>query len=289
MAESCITFSASWRSLVRQREARVAGLIDVGANLTHESFRHDLSAVLQRAAASDVRRLIVTGTSLPASEAALALAHQHPGVLWATAGVHPHNAAEFDAVTETRLGVLLRDPQVVAAGECGLDYFRDLAPRPAQRDAFARQLELAGRSGRPLFLHQRDAHDDFLAILREQGSRLQPGVAHCFTNGPAEMTDYLNLGLHIGITGWICDDRRAGDLRAAAQSLPLDRVVVETDAPYLLPRSLRPAPTGRRNEPAHLTEVIRVLAEFMDCSPDDLAAASTRNAEALFGLSADLT
>lgn len=263
-----------------------ADLIDVGANLTHESFNADLAAVLERASASGVRRLIVTGTTLAASRAAVALAAQHPGFLWATAGVHPHSAAEYDDAAEEGLRNLLCSPLVVAAGECGLDYNRDYSPRHLQRTAFARQLELAAASGRPLFLHQRDAHDDFIALLREQGSRLPSGVAHCFTNGRAEMEAYLDIGLHIGITGWICDERRASDLREAVASLPLDRVVVETDAPYLLPRSIRPPPVTRRNEPATLTEVVRTLAEFMGRDPQVVAEATTRNAEALFGLSA---
>lgn len=264
----------------------MADLIDVGANLTHESFRDDLHEVLERAAQAGVRRLIVTGTSLAASEAALDLSHAHAGVLWATAGVHPHAAAHFNEATEAALVQLLKNPCVVAAGECGLDYYRDYAPRDVQREVFARQLELASASGRPLFLHQRDAHEDFLAILKEQGSRLPVGVAHCFTNGPGELSDYVDLGLHIGITGWICDERRAGDLRAAVRSLPLERLLLETDAPYLLPRSIRPAPRSRRNEPAYLPEVVRVLSEQMGYSPEAVAAAATRNAENLFGISA---
>jgi TatD DNase family protein len=264
----------------------VAGLIDVGANLTHESFRSDLPDVIERAAGCGVRRIIVTGTSLAASEAALALASARPGVLWSTAGVHPHAAAEYDAATEAGLRTLLRDPRVVAAGECGLDYHRDYAPREVQRTAFARQVELAAASGRPLFLHQRDAHADFLAILKEQGSRLPAGVAHCFTNGPAELADYLDIGLYIGITGWICDDRRATDLRAAAACIPLDRVLLETDSPYLLPKNLQPAPRGRRNEPANLPEVVLALAAYIGHSPEVVANATTRNAEVLFGLNA---
>lgn len=260
-------------------------LIDVGANLTHESFRNDLPAVLERAAGTGVRRIIITGTSLAASQAALALAATRPGVLWSTAGVHPHAAAGYDEATEAGLRILLRDPRVVAAGECGLDYYRDYAPRDVQRSVFSRQLELAAASGRPLFLHQRDAHVDFLGLLREQGSRLPGGVAHCFTNGPAEVADYLDAGLYIGITGWICDERRALDLRAAVRLIPLDRLVVETDSPYLLPRSIRPAPRSRRNEPATLPEVVRTLATFMGQSPEIVAEATTRNAEALFGLS----
>jgi len=265
----------------------VENLVDVGANLTHESFHNDLAAVLERAAGSGVRRILVTGTTLAGSEAALSLARLHPGVLWATVGVHPHHAADFNDDTESRLGALLGDPLVVAAGECGLDYYRDLSPREAQRNAFARQLELAAKRGHPLFLHQRDAHGDFLAMLKEQGSRLPAGVAHCFTNGPDEMSEYLALGLHIGITGWICDERRSADLRAAVAVLPLDRVVVETDAPYLLPRTIRPAPGSRRNEPAWLPEVVRTLADCMQESPEVVAAASTRNAERLFHISAN--
>jgi TatD DNase family protein len=265
----------------------VPALIDVGANLTHECFRIDLQEVLDRARVSGVSRLIVTGTSLASSEAALELASSRPGVLWSTAGVHPHAAADYDDATEEQLRILLRDPRVVAAGECGLDYCRNFAPRDIQRTAFSRQLELAAASGRPVFLHQRDAHPDFLAVLAEQGQSLPAGVAHCFTNGPAEAADYLNLGLYIGITGWICDDRRAADLRTAVRSIPLDRLVVETDSPYLLPRSIRPVPGNRRNEPACLPEVVRTLAFYMGQSPDVVAEATTRNAERLFRLSVE--
>ena len=173
---------------MQRLDADVAGLIDVGANLTHESFRNDLGEVLDRAGGCGVRRLIVTGTNLASSEAALELASSRPGVLWSTAGVHPHSAADYDDATEARLRILLRDPRVVAAGECGLDYYRNYAARDLQRTAFSRQLELAAASGRPLFLHQRDAHADFLALLAEQGPALPAGVAHCFTNGPADRT-----------------------------------------------------------------------------------------------------
>jgi TatD DNase family protein len=270
----------------RPPEPGAPELIDVGANLTHESFRDDLPEVLDRAARCGVRRLLVTGTTLSASRAALELASARPGVLWATAGVHPHAASGYDDATDEALRTLLGHPLVVAAGECGLDYNRDFSPREAQRMAFARQVELATATRRPLFLHQRDAHLDFIAILREQGSRLPSGVAHCFTDGPSEMEVYLEMGLHIGVTGWICDERRASALRSAVAHLPLERVLVETDCPYLLPRSLRPPPRNRRNEPATLPEVVRVLASFMGVSPEAVAEATTRNALALFGLSA---
>lgn len=264
----------------------ISNLIDIGANLTHESFRADLPAVLERAHAAGVRRLIVTGTSVAASRAAGELALAHPGVLWATAGVHPHEAAGYDSAADAALRQLLKQPGVVAVGECGLDYFRDFAPRAAQREAFSRQIELAATGNRPLFLHQRDAHADFLGILKEQGSRLPAGVAHCFTGTSAEMADYLALGLYIGITGWICDERRGQALRAAVAGLPLDRVLLETDAPYLLPKNIQPAPRSRRNEPAYLPEVLHSLASFMGQDVDTVAASATRNTESLFGLTA---
>jgi len=260
-------------------------LIDIGANLTHDSFDRDRSEVLARAAAAGVRRAIVTGASVTGSAQALELAAEHPGVLYATAGVHPHHAADFDAHTSAALGMLLTDPKVVAVGECGLDYFRDLSPRDAQRRAFQAQVELAAAIGKPVFLHERDAHADFVAALRPLARNLERGgVAHCFTGGPAALEAYLELGLHIGVTGWVCDERRGADLRAAVPSIPLDRLLVETDAPYLLPRDLAPKPAHRRNEPAFLPHVVGRVAELMQRTPEEVARASTANAERLFGL-----
>jgi TatD DNase family protein len=145
-------------------------------------------------------------------------------------------------------------------GECGLDYFRDFSPRDLQRRAFGWQLEIAAAAGKPVFLHQRDAHDDFVAILREHRARLAGGVAHCFTATEKERDAYLELGLHIGITGWICDERRGLHLRDVVRGIPADRLMLETDAPYLLPRDLKPAPRTRRNEPQHLPHVARAVA-----------------------------
>lgn len=262
----------------------VLTFIDIGANLGHDSFDADRDAVLARAAASGVTRLIVTGTSVTGSVQALALCERHPSALYATAGVHPHNAQEFDTHTRDALERLLASRAVVALGECGLDYFRDFAPRAAQRDAFRAQLELAAKVGKPVFLHQRDAHEEFVEILAPLRGSLVGGVAHCFTGGVAELTAYLELGLYIGITGWVCDERRGMALREALPKIPLDRLLLETDAPYLLPRDLQPKPTSRRNEPAFLPHVARRVAEEMGSSLEDVANASTANAVRLFGL-----
>jgi TatD DNase family protein len=263
----------------------VLNLVDIGANLTHDSFDHDRAAVLERAAAAGVRRAIVTGASVTGSVQAATLADAHPGVLYATAGVHPHHAAEFDEHSAAALRALLENKTVVAVGECGLDYFRDLSPRAAQRDAFRAQLELAAGCGKPVFLHQRDAHADFLELLAAAMPRLAGGgVAHCFTNGVAELEAYLELGLYIGVTGWVCDERRGAQLREAVPRIPLERLLIETDAPYLLPRDLSPKPAHRRNEPAFLPHVLERVAALLDEPAATVARATTDNAERLFRL-----
>lgn len=262
-------------------------LIDIGSNLTHESFRGDLDAVLARAVAAGVRRQIVTGTSLQATDAAIRLHEAHPALLFATAGIHPHHASDVDEAAMASLASLAASPAVVAIGECGLDYYRNYSPHDAQRRAFARQLELAATLRKPVFLHQRDAHADFLAMLREFRHGLVDAVAHCFTGQAGELEQYLELGLAIGITGWICDERRGLHLKEIVGRIPAGRLMLETDSPYLLPRSLRPRPPSRRNEPAYLTEVARCVALARDESPEQCALATTRAAEAFFSLPRD--
>lgn len=259
-------------------------LIDIGANLTHSSFAADLEQVMERALAAGVTRQVVTGTDLASSRAAADLAAAHPRLLWSTAGVHPHHAASFAPALRAHLEELLALPRVVAVGECGLDYFRDLSPRPAQRAAFLAQLEIAARAGKPVFLHQRDAHEDFTAILAEHRAALKGGVAHCFTGGPAELEAYLGLDLSVGITGWVCDERRGGALRAAVPRIPRERLLLETDAPYLLPRDLAPPPKSRRNEPAYLPHIAATVAALRGESLASVAEASTQNAVRFFGL-----
>jgi TatD DNase family protein len=259
-------------------------LIDIGANLTHDSFTADRDVVLARAAAAGVTRIVVTGTSVTSSAQAAELCAAHPGVLIATAGVHPHHAAELDAATLDALRRLLAAPAFVAVGECGLDYFRDYSPREAQRRAFAAQLELACDVKKPVFLHQRDAHADFVAMLAPLRAALAGGVAHCFTGGPKELEAYLALDLYVGVTGWVCDERRGAELRAAVPLIPPDRLLIETDAPYLLPRDLAPKPKTRRNEPKFLAHVLERVAALRNEPAAEVARATTANAERLFGL-----
>jgi TatD DNase family protein len=258
--------------------------IDIGANLTHDSFDDDRQAVIDRARGQQVLQMIVTGASIAGSAAAIELARAHPDTLFATAGVHPHHAAQLAAADLPLLRELLTRPQVVAVGECGLDYYRDLSPRAAQLCAFEWQLQLAAESGKPVFLHQRGAHQDFLAVLREHRPRIKAAVAHCFTAGPSELEDYLALGLSIGITGWLCDERRGAHLQALLPRIPADRLMLETDSPYLLPRDLLPKPKSRRNEPMFLPHVAAALAVARAESLEQCAAYTSANARALFQL-----
>lgn len=259
-------------------------MIDIGANLTHDSFDADREDVIARAQAAGVKRFIVTGSTEAGSQAAAELAAQYPDVLYATAGVHPHHATEYSADVEDTLRTLLANPLVVAVGECGLDYFRNFSPIDAQIAAFERQLELAVEVQKPVFLHQRDAHDDFLRVLSRYLDRLPACVAHCFTGDETQLRDYLERGLYIGITGWICDERRGSHLQGLIPLIPEDRLMIETDAPYLMPRTLKPKPKTRRNEPEHLVEVLRVVAAAADSTPAVMAARTTANAERFFRL-----
>lgn len=261
-------------------------LIDIGSNLTHDSFARDRESVMARALEAGVARQVVTGADMASSAQAAALAAAHPAHLSSTAGVHPHHAAGFDVAAGARLRDLLSLPQVVAVGECGLDYCRNFSPPDAQRAAFAAQLEIAAAAGKPVFLHQREAHRDFVAILEDFRGRLAGGVAHCFTGGRSELEEYLALDLCIGVTGWVSDERRGQPLREAVPHIPAERLMVETDAPYLLPRDLTPHPKSRRNEPCYLPHIAGAVARLRGESLDAVAASTTRNAIRFFGLDA---
>ncbi|MEO1247208.1 MAG: TatD family hydrolase [Pseudomonadota bacterium] len=262
-------------------------LVDIGANLAHDSFDADRSEVLGRAAAAGVTRMIVTGSSDDSNRRAAELSAQHPGLLYSTAGVHPHHAKDYDAASDALIRQLAAGGSVVAVGECGLDYFRNFSSREEQLAAFSAQLDIAADSGKPVFLHQRDAHDDFVEILEPALPRLSRAVAHCFTGEHESLREYVAMGLYIGITGWICDERRGRHLYDIAGAIPDDRLMIETDAPYLLPRTLRPKPKTRRNEPAWLVEVLRVLAEARGQSVEHVAAITTANAERFFEIGSD--
>ena len=262
-------------------------MIDIGANLTHKSFRRDLAAVLDRAQSAGVASIVVTGTSLAASRAAWELAEEtkrESPVLFSTAGVHPHQASSWSPDASIEIRALAARPEVVAIGECGLDFDRNFSPPDAQIRAFEEQIAIAADLRLPLFLHERSAHDAFVSILARERKSFTRAVVHCFT-GPAEtLTRYLELDLHIGITGWICDERRGAHLRAIVAQIPADRLMIETDAPFLLPRDMpRSArPSDGRNEPCLLPHVLRAVAAARNESAEETERATDATARAFF-------
>ncbi len=260
-----------------------APLVDIGANLTHASFTQDLEAVLRRATAANVTTLIVTGTDLAHAEQAVALAQRFPG-LHATAGVHPHDASQWDAALAAAMGELHRCPEVVAVGECGLDFNRNFSTPAEQERAFEAQLGLAAESGKPLFLHERDAGPRMRDMLQAWRDDIADAVVHCFTADRDTLYGYLDLDLHIGLTGWICDERRGHHLRELVGEIPLDRLMVETDCPYLLPRDLPAKLKGRRNEPALLPWIVREIAHWRRIDEAQLARATHDTSQRFFRL-----
>ena len=261
-----------------------APLIDIGLNLGHDSFDHDRAAVLQAALDAGVQQMILTGTSVDGSNKAAALAAEHPGVLYSTVGVHPHEAAHYNIDTSAQLHRLSQLPQVVAIGEMGLDYFRNFSGHHEQEQAFEEQLQLGVMTGKPVFLHEREAHQRFMAILSPYRPKLKRAVLHCFTGNKQELYACLDLDLYIGITGWVCDERRGIELQEILPHIPLDRLMLETDAPYLMPRNIQPKPRDRRNVPANLPWVLRKVAECLQKPAREIAEITTANARVFFDL-----
>ena len=262
-------------------------LIDIGVNLTHPSLAREREAVLERARAAGVCQLVLTGTSLEESERALTFCREldDSGLqLFSTAGVHPHDASQWNADSARQLRALLDEVPVRAVGECGLDFNRDFSPRPQQEKVLEEHLALAVELQLPVFLHERDASQRLLEILRDFRDRLPAAVVHCFTGEKRALFNYLDQDLHIGITGWICDERRGTHLHPLVSDIPRGRLMLESDAPYLLPRTLRPKPKSGRNEPAYLTEVLREVAVHRGESEQDLAEHTTACARAFYGL-----
>ncbi|GGJ30421.1 TatD family hydrolase [Deinococcus roseus] len=255
-------------------------MIDIGINLAHRRFEKDLPQVIERAFQEGVELLVVTGTSLSSSQKALQISQQHG--LVCTAGIHPHEARTHTPEIHHKLESLLQHPEVVAVGECGLDFDRNFSRPEDQERCFAAQLELAIQHQLPLFTHERAAHQKFLEMLKSAGAQLPSTVVHCFTGNTQQLRAYLDLGCWIGITGWITDLKRGQDLREALKYLPLDRLLVETDAPFLTPKNL-PFRTDR-NEPAYLPLVVREIARLLKKPETEIARITHQNAEQFFRL-----
>jgi TatD DNase family protein len=261
-------------------------LIDIGVNLMSPAFDRDRETVITRAQATGVKTLIITGSDIESSSAAAAFVRENASLnCKSTAGVHPHNAKDWNEQTLARLEEL-SGSGIRAIGECGLDYNRNFSPQDAQRKCFEDQLKLAAKIGKPVFLHERDAFGDFFSILKQYRTRLPGVVVHCFTGTRQELEAYLSIDCYIGITGWICDERRGSHLVPLLIHIPADRLLLETDAPYLLPRNLPRSVKGKsgRNEPCFLPHIAASVAEILGKTPEQIAMETSANAQRLFGL-----
>lgn len=257
-------------------------MIDIGANLTHESFDKDREHIIQSATDVGVESMIVTGSSMSCSQKAFALTQQYPKHLYSTVGIHPHHASEYTGETEDLILGLIKHDKVVAIGETGLDYFRDISPRTAQLFSFEQHIKLAIETQMPLFLHQRDAHKDFYPIIKHYRHQLTNLVVHCFTDNKKALFDYIDLDCHIGITGWVCDERRGLHLRDLVKNIPSNRLMIETDSPYLIPRDLKLK--TRRNEPKHLPHIAEVVAKLCHKDLDSFKQKTTLVTKKIFGI-----
>lgn len=301
-------------------------IVDVGANLTNKKYARDVESVIKRASESGeskdddervqvdippfqgVSKIMVTGTSVQGSRDALRLSRLHPGVLYSTAGVHPHDAKSWDESSEKALRELLQNPECVAVGECGLDFNRNFSPPQTQLEVFEKQIEMACSLQKPLFLHERDAHDEMVNLLQLYKDKLPNSVIHCFTGTVDQAKKYIDLGCFIGLTGFLWKDKSENGVRRILEDdvIPLDRLVVETDAPFMypntraskLPQFVKDSLTERsqqylnryctfqRNEPCSLPVTVEMIAAYLKKKPEEVALATTFNALKLFpGLS----
>ena len=259
-------------------------MIDVGANLLNGQFRRDLDEVLARARAAGLSHILITATDLDDAEGAIALCARHSD-LSCTAGLHPHLAKDAPDGWLDRLKLLAESPWVRAIGETGLDFNRNYSPRPVQQAAFRAQVQLAGQLGMPLFVHDRDTDGAVFEALRDYAGRPDQVLIHCFTGSAADLRRYLAAGYSIGITGWLCDEVRGAELRRLAPSIPLDRLLIETDAPFLFPAgAVPPSKRKRRNEPCLLPVIAERLAAVRGIPVEELILRTTDNAQRLFGL-----
>lgn len=258
-------------------------MIDIGPNLTDSSFHKDLDTVIENAKTNNVQTCIVTGTSLKGSKEAIKIVDNYKNDyrMYCTAGIHPHHANSANDGVLQEIKMLCQHENVVAIGECGLDFNRNFSSHEDQIRCFEKHLEIAEELGKPLFLHERDAFDTFVSVLSRYKVH---GVVHCFTGNAVQGQTYINMGYYIGVTGWITDKRRNSGLLEAMPHIPLDRLLIETDSPYLSPRNSKKR--IQRNEPMYLKLVVQKIAEVLGRSEEEIIAQTTANACKLFGIEA---
>lgn len=257
--------------------------IDIGINLTNKQFYNEHEEIINRALDNGVENMILTGTSVKGSRQSAEIAEEYPEILFSTAGIHPHDAKSFNHESIAELRKLLKQDHVISVGECGLDFDRDFSPRSVQEKCYKAQLELSIEVDKPLFLHERSAFKRFNEITDDYLSKLPKAVVHCFTGTLEEAKIYLDKGFYLGFTGAISDEKRFKHLEDVIKYVPLDRMMIETDAPFMLPKNM-PWIQNRRNEPSFLPYVAQTIAHLKKIGISEVADETTETARKFFSL-----
>ncbi|RLV61364.1 hydrolase TatD [Parashewanella curva] len=251
--------------------------IDIGVNLVGSKLEHRLDTILQENKQHGVNAMVVISSDLNESADVINICNDYPRQLFATAGVHPHHASSWGSSSQDHLIKLVTQNEVVAIGECGLDFNRNYSPPQAQLQAFEQQLQIATELNKPVYMHCRDAHDEFIELVARYRNQLPKAVLHCFTGNTQQLQDCLKLDLHIGVTGWVCDERRGQELAEAVKHIPNDRILLETDSPYLIPRNLKPKPKSSTNYPKYLPNIAATIADLRGQPLKELAEQCYKN------------
>ena len=257
---------------------------DIGANLTHPSFEKDMTDVLNDAKEVGVKRMSITGSDIEESIKAAELAKNNPNFMVSTTGIHPHNAKEYSPSSFTEIIDLLKFNEVKCLGETGLDFYRNFSTPEQQQVSFEAHIEAAIDNEVPLFLHEREAHEKFVEVITPYMKELPESVVHCFTGDKDALLTYVDMGFFIGITGWLCDERRGKHLESLIPLIPLEKLMIETDAPYLLPRDMG-IDNSSRNEPKYLPHIAKRIAELRGESVELVFSAIYMNSLNFFNIS----
>ena len=257
-------------------------IADIACNFTSDRFDNDLDEVIERAITNNITKFGLICSRLSDIDKLIEIYNRYSKNMFFTLGVHPHHANEINEEYLEKLKEIISKNNPHAIGETGLDFFRNLSTYEEQVFAFEEQIKIAIKTNKPLFLHQRDSHDDFIKILRKYSSDISKAVVHCFTGTQEQLDDYLELDCYIGVTGWICDEKRNIELRETIKNIPLERLMIETDCPYLIPKDLPNKPKNNRNEPANLSHIAKVIAILMDVDELKLREQTFHNSESFF-------
>jgi len=259
------------------------GLIDIGANITHPQLHNQIDKVVENMKIQNISKAIITSSNLEDTKKALDIIASYPETFYTTVGFHPHNAKDFTHEKIDSIIEYTKNKKVLSIGECGLDYYRDYSTHQEQLFCFEEQLKIAKSTGLPIFLHEREAHNDFVMMLKRYILEIEKSVVHCFTGKKSELKTYLDMGCYIGITGWISDLNRGKHLHDLIKYIPEDRLMIETDAPYLTPKNI-PFKNNGINEPSFLNYVAQSIAECLNKDINHIKEITINNTKKFFSI-----